>query len=325
VCPLALLCSLLYSTHFRHYYFNSPTNPVLIHKKDPTKITFCHSIFSACNLTTPTILCSPLCSINRGPGHWRADCWSHKKEDSSPSTYTLWTTLPRPSDAIVLLQSEQRIQWKSTSTQSVVCSQAKSTSWGNSAPATSALRIVMPHIRLRFDSQEVAYTRTAFCWRYCILLFTVEATADPSGRAIAGVGLRPLACWDGGFESHRGHGCFCCVCCIRTIARNISDIKKERRIQRYKVDQTNKQDEEKKNSRWGHGCLSVVSVVRQRSLRRADHSANRVLPSVGVSECDGEAPIIRKPWPTRGCCTMKKKKLKLYVTTQVSHPQITFY
>ena len=30
--------------------------------------------------------------------------------------------------------------------------------------------------------------------------------ADPSGPAVYGVGLRPLACWDCGFESHRGHG-----------------------------------------------------------------------------------------------------------------------
>jgi len=30
----------------------------------------------------------------------------------------------------------------------------------------------------------------------------------------------------------------------------------------------------------GHGCLSVVSVVRQRSLRRADHSSRGVLPTV---------------------------------------------
>jgi hypothetical protein len=31
--------------------------------------------------------------------------------------------------------------------------------------------------------------------------------ADPSGRAVLDVGLRPLACWDCGFESSRGHGC----------------------------------------------------------------------------------------------------------------------
>ena len=31
--------------------------------------------------------------------------------------------------------------------------------------------------------------------------------ADPGGRAVKGVGLRPLACWNCGFESHRGHEC----------------------------------------------------------------------------------------------------------------------
>ena len=29
--------------------------------------------------------------------------------------------------------------------------------------------------------------------------------ADPSGRAVKGAGLRPLACWDCGFESRQGH------------------------------------------------------------------------------------------------------------------------
>jgi hypothetical protein len=39
--------------------------------------------------------------------------------------------------------------------------------------------------------------------------------ADPSGRAVYGVGLRPLACWDCGFESRQGHGCLSHVnvCC----------------------------------------------------------------------------------------------------------------
>jgi hypothetical protein len=29
-----------------------------------------------------------------------------------------------------------------------------------------------------------------------------------------------------------------------------------------------------------------------------------------VSECDREASIIRRPWPTRGCCAVEKKKRK---------------
>ena len=38
----------------------------------------------------------------------------------------------------------------------------------------------------------------------------------PSGRAVYGVGLRPLACLNCGFESYRGHGCLSVVsvvCC----------------------------------------------------------------------------------------------------------------
>jgi len=40
--------------------------------------------------------------------------------------------------------------------------------------------------------------------------------AGPSDRAVEGVGLRPLACWNCGFESHRGRGCLSVVsvvCC----------------------------------------------------------------------------------------------------------------
>jgi hypothetical protein len=40
--------------------------------------------------------------------------------------------------------------------------------------------------------------------------------ADPSGRAVKGVGLRPLACRVCGIEPRRGHGCLflvTVVCC----------------------------------------------------------------------------------------------------------------
>jgi hypothetical protein len=40
--------------------------------------------------------------------------------------------------------------------------------------------------------------------------------ADPSGRAVKDVGLRPLAYWDCGFESRLGHECLSLVsvvCC----------------------------------------------------------------------------------------------------------------
>jgi hypothetical protein len=43
-------------------------------------------------------------------------------------------------------------------------------------------------------------------------------------------------------------------------------------------------------------------------VRRADHSSRGVLPSWGVSECDREASIMRRPWLTRGCCTMGEEE-----------------
>jgi len=46
-----------------------------------------------------------------------------------------------------------------------------------------------------------------------------SSLADPSCRAVWGVGLLPLACWDCGFESRRGHRCSSLVfvpCCTGT-------------------------------------------------------------------------------------------------------------
>jgi hypothetical protein len=43
-----------------------------------------------------------------------------------------------------------------------------------------------------------------------------KLVVDPSSRAVWGVGLRPLACWDCGFESRRRYGCLSLVivvCC----------------------------------------------------------------------------------------------------------------
>jgi hypothetical protein len=35
--------------------------------------------------------------------------------------------------------------------------------------------------------------------------------------------------------------------------------------------------------------------------------AQRNPTDCGVSECNREASIMRRPWPTRGCCAMKKE------------------
>jgi hypothetical protein len=57
--------------------------------------------------------------------------------------------------------------------------------------------------------------------------------------------------------------------------------------------------------------LRMLCVVRQRSLRRTDHSSRGVLPSACVSECDCEAWTMRRPLPNRGCCTTGGKTIDL--------------
>jgi hypothetical protein len=38
-----------------------------------------------------------------------------------------------------------------------------------------------------------------------------------------------------------------------------------------------------------------------------------------VSECDREASIMRRPWPTGGCCAMEKKNLVQSVLISARH------
>jgi len=95
-----------------------------------------------------------------------------------------------------------------------------------------------------------------------VFLPSNDFIADPSGRAVYGVGLRPLACWDCGFESH-----------------------------------------------WRHGCLSFVSVVScQAEVSASGWSLIQRSPTeCGVSECDHESSIMRRPWSNGGCRAMVKK------------------
>ena len=98
------------------------------------------------------------------------------------------------------------------------------------------------------------------CHKISEVYTTLKAiTASPSGRAVRGVGLRPLTCWDCGFVS-----------------------------------------------RWGQGCLSVVSVVCcQIEVSTMGRSLVQKSPTeYSVSDCDREAWIIRRPWPTGGHCAM---------------------
>jgi len=74
--------------------------------------------------------------------------------------------------------------------------------------------------------------------------------------------VRPLCCWDYGFESRRGHGYLSLVSVV---------------------------------------CCQVQVSVTSWSL------VQRSLTECGVSECDSEASIMRKPWPNGSYRAMKKK------------------
>jgi hypothetical protein len=56
-------------------------------------------------------------------------------------------------------------------------------------------------------------------------------------------------------------------------------------------------------SRRGHGCLYLVSVMScQLEVTATVRSLVQRSPTAcGVSECDREASILKRPWPTRSC------------------------
>jgi hypothetical protein len=62
-------------------------------------------------------------------------------------------------------------------------------------------------------------------------------------------------------------------------------------------------------SRRGYGCLSVVSIVCcQLEVSATGWSFVQRSPTkCGVSECDREASIMRRPWYTKGCCAMEEE------------------
>jgi len=51
--------------------------------------------------------------------------------------------------------------------------------------------------------------------------------------------------------------------------------------------------------------IGIVDIIN--SLRQADHSSRGIVPSVVFLECDLEAGIMRRLWPTRGCCAREER------------------
>jgi hypothetical protein len=66
------------------------------------------------------------------------------------------------------------------------------------------------HTRIRTESNNFMWNHPTPLFKYLIIFFLISNShniflpnvlyAGPSGRAVLGVGLRPLACWDCGFE-----------------------------------------------------------------------------------------------------------------------------
>jgi hypothetical protein len=61
-------------------------------------------------------------------------------------------------------------------------------------------------------------------------------------------------------------------------------------------------------SRWGQGRLSLVSTACcQVEVSASGWSLVQSSPTeCGVSECDSDSSIMRRPWPTTSCCAMGK-------------------
>jgi hypothetical protein len=113
--------------------------------------------------------------------------------------------------------------------------------------------------------------------------------ADPSGRAMYGVDLQPIPCWNCGFKSRRGHGCLCCVLYVMTKRQNS---RKSRNRKKYGWSTNRVQQNNKKNpgggkifcTRPGHpwGPSSLLHNgyrVSFPEVRRPGRGANHLLPS----------------------------------------------
>jgi len=79
------------------------------------------------------------------------------------------------------------------------------------------------------------------------------------------------------------------------------------------------------NSAGEHGCLSLVSVVcYQVEISASGWSLVQRSPTgCGVYECDRKVSIMRRHWPTRGCCAMGggvTKFLLLLITSYLCAP-----
>jgi hypothetical protein len=60
-------------------------------------------------------------------------------------------------------------------------------------------------------------------------------------------------------------------------------------------------------------CLVSVVYCQVEVCAKVWSLVQRIPTECGVSECDREASIMRRPWPTRGCCAFGNKNYKEFV------------
>jgi len=84
----------------------------------------------------------------------------------------------------------------------------------NSQRSITPWRRVLGGTKLRDAGEQCALRPDLLRW-LTLKVWEYNIPAGHIGRALYGVGLRPLACWNCGFESRRGHGCVPWVeCCV---------------------------------------------------------------------------------------------------------------
>jgi hypothetical protein len=109
-------------------------------------------------------------------------------------------------------------------------------------------------------------------------------------------------------KSRRGHRCLCCVCCTRTSMDHKWHEEGRKDLKVQNVSKGNN-GTGKKNPATGMDICFFVSVLCcQVEVSASGWSlVQRSSTECGVSEGDREATMMRRPRPTRGCCTVEYK------------------
>jgi hypothetical protein len=117
--------------------------------------------------------------------------------------------------------------------------------------------------------------------------------ADPRGRTASGVGLRLLAFWDCGFESHRRHGCLSLVgvvCCQAEVSASGWSLVQSSPIERD-VSECDREASIMKKVLTTRGCwaMKIKTIVYNGSTS----------PQIPVCEFDIDRIVWKNKWESR--------------------------